>query len=478
MTSDYVMGKSRRRYESSNSDVETKSKRRKYDNYQHEADYYSSKSSKRSHKHSRNGSYYKRKESKRNRHSKYDRDSYKEERRRRRKKYRSSTNRSSENNKNGVKKIKDDEEGHLIYEIGDILQNRYRIKSTLGEGTFGKVLRCKDLDTNETVAVKVIKNIEKYRDAADLEINVLKTIAEKDPNQKYQCVQMLNHFNLQGHICIVFQLLGQSTFDFQKDNNYIPYRFEQVKDMAYQLIWSVKFLHDNHLTHTDLKPENILLNDSSYDVEYSSYYERNERVLNKSDLTVIDFGSATFDEEHHSTIVSTRHYRAPEVILELGWNQSCDVWSIGCIIFEFYKGQTMFQTHENREHLAMMERILGPIPTHMARDSKKRKYFYHDRLDWDKHSRAGKYVRDNCRPLMQYIRKKGSREHADLLELISKMLEYDPDRRITLAEALHHPVFNGYRPRSHPSKNGRNKSRDGSGGSAKSSRHSSANSRR
>jgi len=95
MTSDYVMGKSRRRYESSNSDVETKSKRRKYDNYQHEADYYSSKSSKRSHKHSRNGSYYKRKESKRNRHSKYDRDSYKEERRRRRKKYRSSTNRSS-----------------------------------------------------------------------------------------------------------------------------------------------------------------------------------------------------------------------------------------------------------------------------------------------------------------------------------------------------------------------------------------------
>lgn len=74
-------------------------------------------------------------------------------------------------------------------------------------------------------------------------------------------------------------------------------------------------LHDNHLTHTDLKPENILINDSSYDVEYSSYYERNERVLNKSDLTVIDFGSATFDEEHHSTIVSTRHYRAPEVIL-------------------------------------------------------------------------------------------------------------------------------------------------------------------
>lgn len=48
-----------------------------------------------------------------------------------------------------------------------------------------------------------------------------------------------------------------------------------------------------------------------------------------SDVRLIDFGSATFDHEHHSTIVSTRHYRAPEVILELGWSQPCDVWSIG-----------------------------------------------------------------------------------------------------------------------------------------------------
>lgn len=82
---------------------------------------------------------------------------------------------------------------------------------------------------------------------------------------------------------------------------------------------------------------------------------------------MIDFGSATFDHEHHSTIVSTRHYRAPEVILELGWAQPCDVWSIGCIMFELYLGITLFQTHDNREHLAMMERILGTVPYRMAR---------------------------------------------------------------------------------------------------------------
>lgn len=58
---------------------------------------------------------------------------------------------------------------------------------------------------------------------------------------------------------------------------------------------------------------------------------------------------------------------APEVVLELGWNQACDVWSIGTIIFEFYMGITMFQTHDNLEHLAMMERILGPLPSHMIK---------------------------------------------------------------------------------------------------------------
>lgn len=47
---------------------------------------------------------------------------------------------------------------------------------------------------------------------------------------------------------------------------------------------------------------------------------------------------------------------------ELGWSQPCDVWSIGCIMFELHLGITLFQTHDNREHLAMMERILGPVP--------------------------------------------------------------------------------------------------------------------
>lgn len=56
-------------------------------------------------------------------------------------------------------------------------------------------------------------------------------------------------------------------------------------------------------------------------------------------------------------MVSTRHYRAPEIILNLGWSYPCDIWSIGCILVEFFTGDALFQTHDNLEHLAMMEAV-------------------------------------------------------------------------------------------------------------------------
>lgn len=101
-------------------------------------------------------------------------------------------------------------------------------------------------------------------------------------------------------------------------------------------------------------------------------------------------------------------------VAELGWTQPCDVWSIGCIMFELYLGITLFQTHDNREHLAMMERILGTVPYKMARKTKT-KYFYHGKLEWDEKSCAGRYVRENCKPLHVSSRVKFTREELFLV---------------------------------------------------------------
>ena len=129
-------------------------------------------------------------------------------------------------------------------------------------------------------------------------------------------------------------------------------------------------LHDLNLIHTDLKPENILLVGNSYqtftynrNIPSSSTtvqrIARQRRVLLDTEIRLIDFGSATFDDEYHSSVVSTRHYRAPEIILNLGWSYPCDIWSIGCILVEFFTGDALFQTHDNLEHLAMMESVCG-----------------------------------------------------------------------------------------------------------------------
>ncbi|KAM4621802.1 dual specificity protein kinase CLK4-like isoform 1-T1 [Polymixia lowei] len=341
--------------------------------------------------------------------------------------------------------VEDDGEGHLIYHSGDMLRARYEILSTLGEGAFGKVVECIDHSKGGAhVALKIIKNIDRYREAAMSEVEVLEQMNSLDCDRKYACVRMLDWFDYHGHVCIAFELLGLSTYDFLKENNFQPFPIEHIRHMAYQIIQAVRFMHKNKLTHTDLKPENILFIDSEYDIEYNAEMKRDERTLKSSDVKVVDFGNATYEHEHHTSVVSTRHYRAPEVILDLGWDHSCDVWSLGCILIEYYLGSTLFQTHDSKEHLAMMERVLGPIPTNLLQKTRKRRYVHRYKLDWDVHSSSGRYVRKHCKPLKQYMVSKRE-EHQQLFDLIEKMMEYDPAKRLSLDQALCHPFLSCYR---------------------------------
>ncbi|NWI62037.1 CLK1 kinase, partial [Todus mexicanus] len=239
--------------------------------------------------------------------------------------------------------VEDDEEGHLVCQSGDVLSARYEIVATLGEGAFGKVVECIDRKAEDRhVAVKIVKNVDRYSEAAHAEIQVLEHLNASDPSSTYRCVKMLEWFEYYGHVCIVFELLGLSTYDFIKENGFLPFRLDHIRQMAYQICKSVNFLHLNRLTHTDLKPENILFVTSDYTEEYNPKLKCDERTLKNPDIKIVDFGSATYDDEYHSTLVSTRHYRAPEVILALGWSQPCDVWSIGCILIEYYLGFTVF----------------------------------------------------------------------------------------------------------------------------------------
>ncbi|XP_022846552.1 serine/threonine-protein kinase AFC1-like isoform X2 [Olea europaea var. sylvestris] len=219
-------------------------------------------------------------------------------------------------------------------------------------------------------------------------------------------------------------------------------------------------MHDMRLIHTDLKPENILFVSPEYvkipDFRIASWSLRDgsayKRLPKSSAIKVIDFGSAVYERRDHNYIVSTRHYRAPEVILGLGWSYPCDIWSVGCILVELCSGEALFQTHENLEHLAMMERVLGPLPQYMLKrvDRQAHKYIKWGRLAWPE----GATSRDSIKAvsklscLQNVVMQHVDHSAGDLIDLLVGLLRYDPSVRMTAHEALKHPFFTRYGYRS------------------------------
>ena len=295
------------------------------------------------------------------------------------------------------------------------------LKYQCGLGTFGKVVRAVDTKYGTDVAIKIIRSIEKYVDSAKIEARILNDVYDKQKKEKFcPCVKMYQTFHLDNHLCLVFEPLGMSLYDFIKKNNYRGFSEQHTKEMSRQLINALDFLHAHGIIHTDLKLENILLVDDSYDLysrasgrpiesstlssglvkkvkssggdvdvkdihrlnktnerERSSSSKKENReaialadmatsrriidsnvymVPRSTKIKIIDFGGATYDDGHKSTIVNTRQYRGPEVTLELGWSYPSDMWSCGCIIAEIASGELLFPTHDNLEHLAMMEK--------------------------------------------------------------------------------------------------------------------------
>ncbi|ORY77764.1 kinase-like domain-containing protein [Protomyces lactucae-debilis] len=343
----------------------------------------------------------------------------------------------------------DDPEGHYVIVPNAPLTKRYKIIRLLGQGTFGKVVQAYDHVNRIFVAIKIIRAVQKYRDASMIELRVLRTLYQRDPNNWNNCIHLRDCFDYRNHVCIVTDLLGESIFDFLKGNDFAPFPRQHIQDFARQLFKSVMFLHFANLIHTDLKPENILLVSNEYHLEPWRGRTANivtRKVLENSDIRLIDFGSATFEDEYHSTVVSTRHYRAPEIILGMGWSYPCDIWSIGCILLELFTGDALFQTHDNLEHLAMMDIVCGPMDGRIVRQSSKlaqKMFRSNGRLDYPnkettKDSR--KFVKQ-MKPLAEMLPRRSSIFCEQFGKLLQEIFVYDPARRITAKKALAHPFF-------------------------------------
>lgn len=368
-----------------------------------------------------------------------------------------------------------EEAGHLAVQAGQVLGDRFTVRSLLGEGTFGKVWQCNDAKHGDVVAVKCVRKIDRYISSAKIEAKILRQIYYSQEAARVELlVKLFTTFWHQGHYCMVFEPLGRSLLDYIQENQYRGFPLHYVRAISAQVLSALAFLHVNSLVHTDLKLENVLFvpgEDVTMEVEVLSMRDGNsgrsshkgpERIClpRCPNVKLIDFGGATFNDERKSSIINTRQYRGPEVTLELGWSYPSDVWSAACIIAELFTGDLLFSTHDNLEHLALMERTVGRFPAHMVQRSPVAKeYFYRDsgRLMMERLSRQQSEGISRVPPLDAVCARPtvrsgsgsgstGNRTHIwesvrDLTDLLAGCLRLDPGQRDSAYEALNMPFF-------------------------------------
>ncbi|KAI8113697.1 hypothetical protein M9435_003691 [Picochlorum sp. BPE23] len=357
-----------------------------------------------------------------------------------------------------------DEKGYLIVCPHYMLTSRYRITRVIGKGTFAKVVECFDVETKRDVAVKIVRNTSKYTMAAMNEIIVIMTMMQYDPMGLFDFVRLGHwfHYPRGGHVTMVFPKLGKSLYETMERNDN-PFPVYMIRKYLKSLLQTLAYMHSLGIVHTDVKPENVLHDDVEYEVIKSEHPGLASEFPTSDRLTLIDFGSAQLKERSHPKLVSTRHYRAPEVLLGLSWSSSIDVWSVGCLLLELVMGDTFFYNQDynaspetkDLEHLGMIERAVGTIPRVLVEQSvqaEKGKYFFREngtlrypnsstseksrRAYWETMKLEGYF----CSDVNPSLRADG-KETRDLLDLARRMLHWLPEKRCTFVEALKHPFF-------------------------------------
>jgi len=319
----------------------------------------------------------------------------------------------------------DNEEGHLKFREGLVLNSRYNVIRKLGEGTFGRVFECVDTgDSNKKKAVKVVRSVERYKHDAMVEASVLDELAQLDPKNECQCVRLDDRGEAYGHYILSFEALGPSLAEELELRNYNPFSMRRIRTFGRDMLIAISFMHRHDLIHTDLKLPNVLL-------------EMDTRDCTR--IKVIDFGGTrrTQAGRRHKSLVQTRQYRAPEVLLEYGWSFPADLWSIGCMLLELYTSDLLFPVHHTDEHLCLIEHICGHIPEKMV--PKGSPYF----------TEQAQLKNPGCFPptKARHVRHKQTLKEivrprdAEFYDVVKQMLRADPEERITAKEALLHPFF-------------------------------------
>jgi serine/threonine-protein kinase SRPK3 len=357
-----------------------------------------------------------------------------------------------------------------------VINNKYLLLKKIGYGSFSSVWFVLNWQDKKYYAMKIY-NDEDYEEGIG-EIRILKNIKKLDC--KY-LMTMIDYFIYETktikkdkdlklrHPCIVFELMVGSLYElgkFHYNKEGIPIK---IIDKIYpQIMEGIKTLHEKmEIIHADIKPENILIRGYSHEIEqYIKYINSldlnilleekksyqlvceyinkrldminiddqeyiNQKYLDNIEICITDFGSIIPNKKFSTDEIQTRYYRAPEILLQLKHGFPCDIWAIGCMLFELITGLILFDPDKDdirdRDycHILLIVNNIGKIPKYMIDSSPvKRLYFQKYKLKFDEFEGVSNYIVSKLKEKI-----KDSILEKKYIEIILNMLVIEPNKR-------------------------------------------------
>nr|AOO87127.1 cyclin dependent kinase A [Kalanchoe daigremontiana] len=286
---------------------------------------------------------------------------------------------------------------------------KYEKLKKLGEGTYGVVYKVLDRTTKAFCALKKIRLEEDNEGVPSFALREISLLKEMDHKN---IVRLLDVSHNEKDLCLVFEFLDMdlrmymdSFPDFSKDQ-------DLIKRFMYQILDGLSFCHSRRILHRDLKPQNLLIDQPTHT------------------LKLADFGLArAFDVplKTYTHEVVTLYYRAPEILLgPHSYSTPVDIWAVGCIFAEMVNFEPLFAGDSELNHLLSMFRILGTPNDDVWPGVSSYPFFKKTVFrQWSSQS-LGTLLPNLC---------------SNGIDLLSRMLCYDPSQRITAKAALEHDYF-------------------------------------
>ena len=223
----------------------------------------------------------------------------------------------------------------LIEEQRGDPSKKYKVVKRLGDGSYGTVFSVINIQTGATVAMKKIEKV-KENEIDDLEIkneiDILKKLDHPNIVKIYEFYNTLTDFYIVTEYCKKGELYGYIKNTYSEN---------QLAVLFYQVFSGLSYLHDHHILHRDLKLENIMISDIEKDLKTKEEYFW---------IKIIDFGTAKIfkKNKNEKAVVGSSYYIAPEV-LKQKYNEKCDTWSVGVILYMLIVGRAPFDGKTDEE---------------------------------------------------------------------------------------------------------------------------------